>query len=946
MTPERYREVGQIFRAAAEIPSDRRDAFLDTACGGDKVLRQEVESLLNHDSQREGWIDARALDVAAQALASTSSKTWIGRQVHHYQVLSLLGKGGMGEVYRARDKRLERDVALKVLPTAYSTDAERLRRFEQEARATGKLNHPNILTVYDVGVIDAAPYIVTELLEGEELREQLNQGAVSQRSVLAHARQIADGLAAAHAKGIVHRDVKPENIFVTIDGRVKILDFGLAKLKEPPSGGSIETVELVNTVPGVVMGTANYMSPEQVRGHEAEERSDIFALGVVLYEMLCGERPFSGESAVEVMNSILTVDPPDISETNPKISPMLSRIVRRCLEKKPEQRFQSASDLSFALEALTTAPSSVARESALSPASPAPRRRLHWIAPAVALIAALSLIAWYLNRSDYWWSNPLASARFTPLTDFPGTEGDAAISRDGKFVTFLSDQDGPFDVWVGQIGTGSFNNLTKGQIPDMRNPEVRSLRFSPDGSIISFWVRAPDKTTVWAVPTMGGNTRLYLDGPELDWSPDGTRMVYHTSADGDPMFVTEPDEKVGKQIFVADRGVHNHFPLWSADGAFIYFVHGFPPDEMDIWRIRSTGGSPERMTFHNSRVAHPTFLNPRTLLYTSREADGSGPWLYGIDIDRRVPHRISFGVERYTSIAATSDGRRLVASVANPDAHIWRFPISAGIAEESSVSRITLPAVRGLSPRMGPNYMLYLSSKGGDDGIWKLANGEAVELWNGSLGRVLVGPAIAPDGRRIAFTAQKSGRSKLYLMNSDGTGVTELAPSLNIRGAPSWPPVGEWLTVAADQGKGAGLFKVPLDGGPATQLVNEPGINPVWSPDGRFVVYAGVEVGTRFSLKAATAEGKPYRIPEITLSRGSSRFSFLPGQPVLVVLEGEFWHKNFWSIDLVTGKRRQLTNFDREFLISDFDISPDGSEIIFGRLKESSNVILIDFPPG
>jgi Tol biopolymer transport system component len=241
--------------------------------------------------------------------------------------------------------------------------------------------------------------------------------------------------------------------------------------------------------------------------------------------------------------------------------------------------------------------------------------------------------------------------------------------------------------------------------------------------------------------------------------------------------------------------------------------------------------------------------------------------------------------------------------------------------------------------------MLYLSSKGGGDvGIWKLADGAAVELWDGSLGRVLVGPAIAPDGRHIAFTAQKSGRSKLYLMNSDGTGVTELAPSLNIRGAPSWPPVGEWLTVAADQGKGAGLFKLPLDGGPATQLVNEPGTNPVWSPDGRFVVYAGVEVGTRFSLKAATSDGKPYRIPEITLSRGSSRFSFLPGQSVLVVLEGEFWLKNFWSVDLITGKRRQLTNFDREFLINDFDISPDGKEIIFGRLKESSNVILIDFP--
>ena len=231
MTPERYREVGEIFRAAAEIPLDRRGAFLDAACGHDKALRQEVESLLSHDSHSEGWIDSRALEVAAQALARMQSESWANRQVHHYQVSSLLGRGGMGEVYRARDTRLDRDVALKVLPVVYSTDTERLRRFEQEARTAGKLNHPNIVTVYDVGVHDGAPYIVTELLEGEELREQLKQGPLAQRRALGYARQIADGLAAAHAKGIVHRDLKPENIFVTVDGRVKILDFGLAKVE-------------------------------------------------------------------------------------------------------------------------------------------------------------------------------------------------------------------------------------------------------------------------------------------------------------------------------------------------------------------------------------------------------------------------------------------------------------------------------------------------------------------------------------------------------------------------------------------------------------------------------------------------------------------------------------------------------------------------------------------
>jgi serine/threonine protein kinase len=938
MTPERYREVGEIFRAAAEIPLDRRNAFLDTACGQDKALRQEVQSLLSHDSHPEGWIDQKALEIAAQALATSRGESWVNRQVHHYQVSSMLGRGGMGEVYLARDTRLERDVALKVLPVEYSTDAERLRRFEQEARTAAKVNHPNIVTVYDVGIHDGAPYIVTELIEGNELRQELKQGPVDRRRAIGYACQIADGLAAAHAKGIVHRDLKPENIFVTLDGRVKILDFGLAKLKEAPRARSLETIQPQDATPGLVMGTASYMAPEQVRGYEADDRSDIFALGVILYEMLCGRRPFSGETAVVVMNSILTEDPLDLTETNQKFSPMLANIVRRCLEKKPEQRFQSASELGLALKNLTVAVSGDADETLVTRPT---NRRLRWMVPVAALVIAALVTDWYLDRIDYWWRNPLPTTGSKSLTDYPGMEGDAAISRDGKSVAFLSDQEGQFDVWAGQIATGRFDNLTKGQVADMRNPEVRSLEYSPDGSFISFWVRAPDRTTKWKVPTLGGTPEPFLDGPELDWSPDGTRMVYHTSADGDPIFVKGANEKP-RQIFVAERGVHNHFPLWSPDGAFVYFVQGFRPQEMDIWRVRSTGGSPERITHHNSSVAHLTFLDQETLLYTSKDPDGAGPWLYGINVNRRVPHQISFGVQRYTSIAATPDGRRLVASVANPDDSIWRVSISEKGKEEAKAYRVALPAVRSLSPRIGRNYMLYLSSKDGDDGMWKYANGAAEPLWNGSLGRVSAGPAIKPDGRFIAFTAQKDGRNKLYLMNPDGTGKTELARSLKVKGAPSWPPVGDWLTIAGDQGQGQGLFRVPLDGGQAIPIVLDPAMNPVWSPDGQFVVYAGQEVGTRFSLKAVTADGKPYRIPEIELSRGSERFLFLPRQQKLLVLLGEFSHNNFWTIDLITGKRVQLTNFDKEYKITDFDISPNGQEITFGRLKERSDVILIE----
>src|SRR5215813_4983458 len=279
-----------------------------------------------------------------------------GTRFNHYEVISRLGAGGMGEVYLAEDPRLGRQVAIKVLPVEFAKDADRLRRFEQEARATSALNHSNFLTVYDIGEHEGAPYIVAELLEGEELSGLIKEGAIATRKTLDYARQIAEGLAAAHAKGIIHRDLKPENLFVTKDGRVKILDFGLAKLR-PQQFGDIDKdapTQKRITDPGVIMGTVGYMSPEQVRGQETDHRSDIFSFGVILYEMLSGQRAFRGDSAIEVMNAILKEEPPEFSETKEQISPQLEMIVRRCLEKQPERRFHSAHDLGFALEALSS----------------------------------------------------------------------------------------------------------------------------------------------------------------------------------------------------------------------------------------------------------------------------------------------------------------------------------------------------------------------------------------------------------------------------------------------------------------------------------------------------------------------------------------------------------------------------------------------------------------
>jgi hypothetical protein len=321
-------------------------------------------------------------------------------------------------------------------------------------------------------------------------------------------------------------------------------------------------------------------------------------------------------------------------------------------------------------------------------------RRKWWLAVALITTLFLATAVVWLQRIEYFWRSPIGDARFQIVTDFDGVEQAAVVSRDGRLVAFQSDRDGQMDVWVTQVDSGQFLNLTRGRAPELVNVAVRTLGFSPDGAFVTFWGRNSETQDIhiWATPTLGGQAKLYLQGvAEFDWSRDGARLAYHTPGPGDPLFVSEGlRHSDHPPIHTAPAGLHSHFPLWSPDGAFIYFVQGALPDKLDIWRINPKGGIPQRISSHHGRVSHPVMLNRRTVLYLASDPDGSGPWLYSIDVERRIPHRLTSGLDRYTSLAASADGQRLVVTLASPKRTLWRMQVPDSPAAVASPGRISL----------------------------------------------------------------------------------------------------------------------------------------------------------------------------------------------------------------------------------------------------------------
>ena len=853
-----------------------------------------------------------------------------GSKLGPYEIVGQIGAGGMGEVYRAKDPRLGRDVAIKVLPASFSQDADRLRRFEQEAKAAGLLNHPNITIVYDIGSHDGAPYVVQELLEGETLRSELASGRFAPRKAIDCGIQIAHGLAAAHDKGIVHRDLKPENVFVTKDGRLKILDFGLAKLTQGEAGSGPQTnmpTATAGTEPGVVMGTLGYMSPEQIKGKPADARSDIFAFGAILYEMLAGRRAFHADSAGETMAAILKEDPPDLSITNQSISPGLERIVHHCIEKNPERRFHSAHDLAFDLEALSGTSG--------TPASGAPPG-LRTRRPSSLLLAALpALLAGLLIGALATRSSRTGPPTFQRLTFRRGTIWTARFAPDGQTIVYgAAWEQNPLDVF-----------LTRAESPESRPFGLKDASLfgvSPTGELAvmlgarTAWRGYERSGTLARIPLAGGSPHALLDDVRYaDWGSDGKELMVERRVSGKHRI----ELPIGTVLY--ESSIRMESPRVSRDGKRVAFFQG---DALGDIAIRVVDRAGKVVTIqHIADWWNLAWSPDGSEIWYSAPEPGSAPGIASFQAvslagKRRLLLRIP-GTPELQDVAP--DGRVLFGQT-----HLrWQTDgIAPGETAPRELTWLDGSTVRDITPDGkfilmqedaeggGPNQSIYLRSMGGEpptligegiahalspDGKWVLANvpgqlGKLILLPTGpgsprpvDLAGVPAGVAAGlffPDGKRLLVESHPSeGPSRVYVVPLDGEKTRPIAPA-----GFAMPPFGNPVSPSGDRvalvGAGEVSYLVPTDGGaPAPIAGLEPGEFPIqWSGDAGFVY----------------------------VHRG--------GAPPARV----------WRVELATGRRellREISPADRAgvFSIERIFLTPDGRGIAYCYRHNLSDLYLV-----
>ncbi|HEY0761635.1 MAG TPA: protein kinase [Pyrinomonadaceae bacterium] len=997
MTPERWQQVKEIFNSAINYRPEERSSFVSRACSGDEELRNEVESLIASHEESGSFIDQPAFEAAASLLGRESRELNAGQMIGSYEVISFISRGGMGEVYLAEDKRLGRKVALKLLPASFTTDDDRLRRFEQEARAASALNHPNIITIYEIREAAGSHVIATEFVEGETLRLRLNRAPLSLAETLNIAMQIADALSAAHKAGIIHRDIKPENIMLRPDGYVKVLDFGLAKLSEqasPVVAAEAPTIQ-VRTGSGIVIGTAGYMSPEQARGLSVDHRSDIFSLGAVIYEMLARRKPFEGDTPSDTLAAILKTEPSPLSRISPGIPSELVRIVNKSLRKDREERYQVVKDLWLDLKALKqdlefqdkldrsvsnegdgtavmpageptamlSGPRHTSSRSAISNISDSISLEIkrHRVGAVLTLIAALFIVA-AGGFGLYKWlrkEEPVArfwDVRLSRLTN-SGNAIDATISPDGKYIVYVLSDRSSQSLYIRQVSTANDKLI----VPPARVGYF-GMTFSPDGNEIYYVLKVDlDEGTLYRIPTLGGTPIKVLQkiDASISFSPDRKQFVFvrgNYPKQGESALVIANADGSGERNLVVKRPPEQFAPIfftgpsWSPDGKLIAASVVTIGGRSRVATFSVEDGSEKNLTteswLYSARVQWLPDMSG-VLAVAGDNPTSSMIWHISYP-DGRV-RRVTNDLNSYRAMSLTQDGKQLTTIQVQGLVNLYVVPD----ADASKEVRLPTGNVSNFFSLTGSNVswvpdgrIVYTSNESGNADIWITdPDGKNRQQLTANRG-TNVSPVVTADGRYIVFVNWQDGRKNVWRMNVDGSNPTQLTTGLS-EGFPALSPDSRWVVYTSLDGTKPTLWRVSIDGGKPIQVTDHVATTSAVSPDGKSIAFTYPE--------SNDPRAAPNRIAVIPFEGGTPEKTMtLPlGGTVLTAIH--WWSNdsksifytatsnnvtNIWSQPLDGGSPKQVTQF-KDMLITGFAWSHDGKQLACTRGALVRDAILI-----
>lgn len=1003
MESEHWRQVEALYHSALEVDVDERENFVAVACAGDRMLLREVLSLLSSAERNDSFLEEPLTSVGL-VLMNAEQASLKGQAVGPYQLLELLGRGGMGEVYLAHDPRLNRRVALKLLPTGIADEKTRARRFEQEARAASAISHPNVAHIYEIGEVQGRRYIAMEYVRGRTLRQVLQRGPLGICEALDIAAQIAMGLAAAHEAGVLHRDIKPENIVVRDDGFVKLLDFGLAKLVEDRLyAGAPEATPLpsLHTEPELLMGTSDYMSPEQVRRQPADERTDLWSLGVVLYEMIANRRPFTGRESREVIVAILEREPEPVGSIRVGLAPALREAVARALRKHKDERFQSAREMGDELRRIrrlsegdgVSSASQVGGASRSLPDEAAPpvtpqdtpsadsgrpygmlgrmvdfnpgalasthastiTRRWHpvyWAVLITLVAAGLYLGLVYKSRAPLL--DRALDLKFKRLS-LSGDISDIVLSPDGKYIARVVAEEGKQTLRITEIATASDLRIAQ---PSAAG--YSGLSFSPDGTYIYYLENQAETGTLYRVSKLGGGQRKILDdvNTAVTFSPDGARLAFvrtNRALDTPELIVAQADGTSERLLARRTRADADTFmsdmkragPVWSPDGKVLACptLRLSPEQEMNLEVIDAETGASRRI---NDRpwydISRVTWLADGSGLVVSVAEAPGAPWhLILLAYPGGEVRRVTNDPSNYTLVSGVHDSSLFLTLNVEENSSIWQ--ISAADGARPDVSNVTQS--KGVSEVLWDRTgrFLYTVNDGTHTNLWVQEPGAAAKQLTFEADNFK--PALSNDGRYVVFVSTRAGALNIWRMRTDGTQLKQLTDG-TYEDVPSVTPDGRWVIYRT----GSSVKKVSIDGGDATELLDKSALCPTLSADGRLLAFFTsdkpdsrkwhVEVYDLGSLTPVRrfelpASTTPFNGLRVT---PDNRLRWTPDGSGLAYVSRADGAANVWLQTLAGRAPRQLTYF-KDANMPSFDWSPDGKHLACVRSTKAYVPVLV-----